>query len=234
MLIVSIAAVGVLAAIHILVPRMRFLHVVPRSRWLSAAGGAAVAYVFLHVLPELASHQRAVAAALGEAVFRADQVVYAIALAGLVVFYGLERMIHSPDDRGREQAYRVHLAAFALYNVLIGYMIFHREQPGLLSLVLFTTAMGLHFVTTDHGLWVDHKERYGRWGWPLLVAALAAGATLGALTTVPEWGVAFLFALLAGGVLLNVLKEELPAERQSRFGAFLAGAGVYGGLLWVA
>ena len=40
-----------------------------------------------------------------------------------------------------------------------------------------------------------------------------------------------LFAFLAGGVVLNVMKEELPEERQSRFGAFLLGVAGYGGVL---
>ena len=34
-------------------------------------------------------------------------------------------------------------------------------------------------------------------------------------------------------VVLNVLKEELPQERQSRFWAFALGLVVYGGLLLV-
>jgi hypothetical protein len=34
-------------------------------------------------------------------------------------------------------------------------------------------------------------------------------------------------ALLAGGVILNVLKEELPAERESRFSAFVLGVAGY-------
>lgn len=33
--------------------------------------------------------------------------------------------------------------------------------------------------------------------------------------------------MLAGAVLLNVLKEELPAERQSRYWTFLAAGSVY-------
>jgi zinc transporter ZupT len=43
--------------------------------------------------------------------------------------------------------------------------------------------------------------------------------------------IALLFAFLAGGVILNVLKEELPEERQSRFWAFTLGAGFYAVLL---
>ncbi len=47
-------------------------------------------------------------------------------------------------------------------------------------------------------------------------------------------GVDALFAVLAGAIILNVMKEELPEERESRFGAFAAGAAAYTGLLLAA
>jgi hypothetical protein len=40
-----------------------------------------------------------------------------------------------------------------------------------------------------------------------------------------------LLALLAGGVILNVMKEELPEERESRFWASATGSAVYATLL---
>ena len=50
-----------LGGIHLFGAKLRFLDETPRSRWLSAAGGVSVAYVFVHVLPELAEGQRSVA-----------------------------------------------------------------------------------------------------------------------------------------------------------------------------
>src|SRR5690606_28721775 len=50
-----------LAAVHLFAGRLRFLDTVPRAAWLSGAGGASVAYVFLHLLPELAAGQEAIA-----------------------------------------------------------------------------------------------------------------------------------------------------------------------------
>jgi hypothetical protein len=50
---------------------------------------------------------------------------------------------------------------------------------------------------------------------------------------VPEQGVIALFSFLSGAIVLNVLKEELPEERKSRFLPFLAGAATYGALLVV-
>lgn len=41
----SICAIG-LAMIHVFASRLSFLNALPRSRWLSFAGGASVAYVF--------------------------------------------------------------------------------------------------------------------------------------------------------------------------------------------
>jgi hypothetical protein len=46
-----------LASVHMFAGRLRFLDVTPRSVWLSSAGGASVAYVFLHILPDLARGQ---------------------------------------------------------------------------------------------------------------------------------------------------------------------------------
>ena len=43
--------------------------------------------------------------------------------------------------------------------------------------------------------------------------------------------IAVLTAFLGGGVVLNVLKDEVPSERESRFWAFLSGAGGYAILL---
>jgi hypothetical protein len=54
----------VLAAVHVFGGRLTFLHDIPRSRWLSAAGGVSVAYVFVHLLPDLAAHQQSLAASL--------------------------------------------------------------------------------------------------------------------------------------------------------------------------
>ncbi len=50
---------------------------------------------------------------------------------------------------------------------------------------------------------------------------------MGLLTEIPEVAIAVLTAFLAGGVIMNVLKEELPEERQSRFWAFALGVALY-------
>jgi hypothetical protein len=56
----------------------------PRSPWLSAAGGAAVAYVFVHVFPGLCAGQETVARAGWAWEGLLDRHVFLIALAGLL------------------------------------------------------------------------------------------------------------------------------------------------------
>ena len=128
----------------------------------------------------------------------------------------------------------LHIGSFALYNVLIGYLLLHREETGLAPLVFYFVAMAVHFVTNDFGLREDHKARYdaqGRW---VLAAAVLAGWAVGLAGEVSDLAIGFLFAFLAGGVVLNVLKEELPEERKSRFWAFALGAAGYSALLLLA
>jgi hypothetical protein len=99
--------------------------------------------------------------------------------------------------------------------------------------VLFALAMALHFVVTDFGLTEDHEARFVRIGRWVLVAAVFVGLAIGAATELSEVAVAVLIAFLAGGVILNVLKEEVPTERRSRFWAFALGLAMYSALLLV-
>lgn len=232
------------ALVHLFAGKLRFLEGIPRSRWLSFAGGISVAYVFVHLLPELSAGQEHMEGMLGFA----EHHVYLIALLGLVLFYGLERAAlesrserRGTEDEGKgteEEAgpgvFWLHIVSFSFYNALIGYLLLHREENDLSPLLWYTLAMGVHFVVNDFGLREHHKERYhtpGRW---ILAGAVLLGWLVGVATEVSEAAVSMLFAFLAGGVVLNVLKEELPEERKSRFWAFALGCGVYAALLLVS
>ncbi len=238
----ALLAVG-LAAIHLYSGRMRFLDVLPRSRWLSVAGGISVAYVFVHLLPDLAEEQETIREAAGESFNFLEYHVYLVALIGLAAFYGLERSAKTSRRRKRTAGdedsteagvFWVHAASFTVYNALIGYLLLHREEPGVWSLILFAFAMGVHFVVNDYGLRRDHKGTYDRIGRWVLAAGILAGWVVGLFFEVSEAAIAVLFGFLAGGVIMNVLKEELPEDHESRFWAFALGAAAYAVILLVA
>jgi hypothetical protein len=217
----------VLATIHLFAGQLKFLKHKPRSRGFSFGSGVSVAYVFIHILPELSQAQEKLQN--GVNISFLEHHVYLVALGGLTVFYGLERfaMITRPRNRNANVTtagfFWVHIAFFAIYNFLIGYLLVHREDPGTKNLLLFALAMALHFVVNDHGLREHHQKIYddiGRW---LLAIAIICGWLIGIVTKIEQAGIAVLFAFLAGGIVLNVLKEELPPERESCFWSFAFG-----------
>lgn len=230
----TLFAAVVLSVTHPLAVRVHSLGLVPGRDWLSAGGGATVAYVFVHLLPELGRGQEVMGTPSPLGGFL-DRHVYVLALAGFVAFYGLEHMARrgAPRD-GPEvnpQVFWVHVGSFAAYNALIGYLLVHRDQRGLVPLFLFTIAMALHFLVNDHGLREHFEERYetiSRW---LLSGAVLSGWAVGRFTAVPETVVHASFALLAGSIVLNVVKEELPEHCATRFGPFFVGAVGYTVLL---
>jgi hypothetical protein len=76
--------------VHVFGGILAFLSRTPRSVWLSVAGGVSVAYVFMHLLPELAEHQELI----GERARNAG-------LLGAIEShaYGVERFAGSKGER---------------------------------------------------------------------------------------------------------------------------------------
>lgn len=224
----SAAAALLLAAVHLAAGK---LHGGERSRWLSAAGGVSAAYVFLHLVPELAQRQALIA--------HGALHLYLAAFAGFALFYALESAVkQSRGGRGEaraapQAAFWLHLASFALYNALIGYLLAGRAAAGRGELAAFAGVMAMHLLAVDYGMREHHKQGYtgtGRW---VLAAAVPAGWALSLFQRGAEPAASLLLAFLAGALILNVMKEELPAERESRYGVFLVAAAASGALLFL-
>ncbi len=176
MALIQAVIVMVFVLVHLFAGKLRFLDGIPRSRWLSMAGGISVAYVFMHVFPELAEAQQSI----GEGwqfVPWIEHHAYLVALCGLAVFYGLERMVKSSQRRRGEEPgsgegetttsvgiFWLHISSFAIYNALIGYLLVHREEQDMRGLLFFSVAMAVHFLVNDYGLRQDHKNTYRRCG----------------------------------------------------------------------
>ena len=223
-------------AVHILVGRLRFLESKPRSAWLSFAGGVSVAYVFLHIMPELAAHGEVFTEATGLEMAFAESWVYTLSLAGLVLFYGLERaivvsrtarMAGGGDDRPEQLVFWLHVGASSVLIFIVSYLLNHREDSSPIELFLYFGALLLHFVSYDFGTREDHPDLYDRYGRWALAAATLIGWITGTVVMLPELAIGCLFAFVGGSIVLVILKEELPEERESRFVPFLVGTVLY-------
>lgn len=202
-----------------------------RRRWISAAAGISVAYIFVDVLPELELQRRSLVEA-SAIVFFAEQRVYVLALVSFVFFYGIEHIVLISRDHRRQlkalgktsAIYLLQLSGYIGYGALIGYLLVERTERGMLSLALYAFAMAVHFLIVDHSLDEEHGDTYGRRGRIGLTSSIILGWGIGAALPLSEAVVARLFALLAGGVVITSLRAELPDEREGRFWPFSAGA----------
>lgn len=228
----TLLAALLLAAAHVVAGRLRFLRAVPRSRWLSFAGGIAVSYVFVRILPELARAQRAFDDAPPLTSAWLEHHVYLLALAGLVAFHAVARIVQAQRTGAapaRDTAFWLHMGAFGIYNALIGYLLSARASPG--ELAWFTLAVGMHFVVTDYSLRRDHAGLYNHYARWALAAAVLAGWAAGVAWRAPERAFAALLGFISGAIVLNAIKEELPREGDSRVWPFIAGAALHAALL---
>lgn len=225
------------AAIHLFIGRLEWLESLPRNRFLSFAGGVAVSYIFLHVLPDLGAHAAEISADEAREPIRVESLIYGLGLLGLMVFFGLERRVRQSRQESRDRGggdrmmvdvLWLHIASFSVLNFLIGYLLNNREEMGAVSLALYFGAMVLHFVTADLGMRRDHAAAYDRIGRWIIVAAVTGGWLAGLYIDLPPIAVGCVFAFVSGGIILNVLKEELPEDRESKFLPFAGGALLFG------
>ncbi|RDI70555.1 hypothetical protein [Halopelagius longus] len=223
----------VLAAVHVFTVYVPHETSLRGRQLLSMGAGTSVAYVFVLLFPEVASAAAEVRT-MYEGRFFAEQLVFLAALAGLVAFYGLEvYAAHRIDGRFESSrgGYTIHLGSFTAYSALIGYLLFHQEVAGAVNLVLYTVAMGLHFLNFDRGLDRRHGERFratGRW---ILAGATLVGAGAGIVTHVGELALGMLLAFLSGGLVFNTFKEEVPEAEKGLFFPFLVGASAYSAIV---
>ena len=219
----SLVAVAFLAAIHLTAGSLQPVGGKRDHRWLSFAGGITVAYVFIHILPDLAEYQELwLERRPDRALSWFQHQIWVGALVGLVIAYALDHV----SARSELTRFRLRLGSFALYNVIIGSYVARIEKPA--ALALATVALGAHFIVNDRHFRREDEARYLAGGRLVLAGAVALGGLLGRLLGLSELLVAPLYALLAGGIILHALDEEVPPEHQGRGGWFAAGAVLYG------
>lgn len=206
--------------------------------WASFGGGAGIAYVFVHLLPELASHGQALSEAPGMESFAptpiTEALLFLIALAGIIVTYSTDVLATHERPAGRI-AGSLHTLHFAAISYLYAYSLPSLISTGLAYGILFTIAISAHVLLADRTMAAQHPAIFRtRMRW-LGTAALALGLLHAALLhPVADLHLAIATAYLGGGLLMAVFREELPAVNRTRLGWFVAGAASMTSLLLLA
>lgn len=195
----------------------------------------AAAYVFVHLMPELAGAREAFASARSDLLRYEGMAIYFVALVGFLLFYALEHMrrrFQNTEASGEaDRAFRLRVGGFVAYVGLMGYLLVHNLEEGSVSTMFFAIAIAFHLLTVDHDLREEHGEAYQRFGRFLLAGAALIGWGIGLSAELPLPATAVLLAFVSGAVIMNSAVMELPADKDGRLLPFLAGGGVYGLIL---
>ncbi|MDJ0690000.1 MAG: hypothetical protein QNJ41_15980 [Xenococcaceae cyanobacterium MO_188.B32] len=229
-----------LALVHGFATRLPIFTYIPRFRWTSFAGGVSLSYVFLEIFPELSHAQEELQHSEIFLVKYLENHVYILALIGLLVFYGLDLLAlrvktSQPSIAENEDnslaIFWIHISAFAILNAIMSYLLQSLSDHSLIACILFFVTVALHLFIVDDNLREHQKSLYDKQGRWLLVGAIIVGAVIGQVTHLNEAAVSIVWSFLAGSIILNVLKRELPDEKDNCFKSFLIGAGIFAVLL---
>jgi hypothetical protein len=180
-------------------------------RWppylLSAGAGIGIAYVVVHLLPEIAIGAEIVRRSTEGRLPYAELHAYILVLIGIfgtLFLRGLQSGRH-----GMTPHPRVRIVQPALSALIVGYLLSVRDDHELGPIILFTLAIGLHVALNAHGLAVKLGSPQGGL---VLASAIGLGYVIGLGVTAPPVVVAGLIALLAGGVMTRTIHEILVEE----------------------
>ena len=198
-----------------------------QAQWASFGGGAGLAYVFIHLLPELASGGRTITEAVGTQTYlpsaMTESLLFLTTLVGVVIPYALSVITQQvPASRNWTGATR--LGTFALINYLYAYSLPSLLTTGIGYGLLFTVAISAHVLLADRTLAKEHPKAFRRRFRWIGAAALVAGSLhAAALHPVSDLTLAIATAFVGGGLLISVFREELPDADRSRLGWFSLG-----------
>ena len=208
----------------IVVAEPRLLGRVWPSYLLAAGAGIGIAYVVVHLLPELAVGAEIVRRSTEGRLPYAELHAYLLVLIGIIgtlILRGMQHGLHGLAPRPR-----VRIVQPALSALIVGYLLAVRDSTEIGPIVLFALAIGLHIALNAHGLAVKLDSPQGG---IVLAAAIAAGYAIGVGWQAPAVVIAGLVALLAGGVMTRTIHEILDEE--SHLVALTMGAGLEAALL---
>ena len=206
-----------------------------RRSLISFGAGVSVAYVFVHVMPELHEVRHAFAASVSAPLRYEGMAVYFLALVGFLVYYGLDhlrRRLGQADDAETDgMAFMLHVVGFAAYVWLMAYLLVHNLDDSTASTALYTFAIAVHFLGVDHALRNEHGAAYERIGRFVLAGMSLFGWAVGLLVAFPHAVIVLFLAFVSGAVIMNSSIMELPSDSDGRFLPFMFGRIVYGLIL---
>lgn len=214
------------------------LRLITVNQFTSFVGGISLTYVFFHLLPTLTAYEHEVAEMFHLSQIDSYHVIFGSILAGLIIFYFLEEAMEKVKLKlgtGETDAHLgvfwAHIASYFGYNLIIGLILSDHQFETSMTALFYLIVIGLHFLTNDWVLRHHFRKQYDRYGRKLLTFGVLIGWIVGTFFHVPHTIVGLLEAFVAGGMILNAIKDELPECKGRGFISFFVGVVVNSVLL---
>ena len=227
----------ILALIYAASIDLEALTLIPQQKWFSFAGGVLAAYVVLDIFPRLNQFPLSVQQGDNNISPSLRTGFYILILAGILVFYGLEKLALRSRNVNRSKSlgdctalpvHVLHIIVFAAYSLMLGGLLRSYDfESHIIERSLLFVVLILHFMVNDYRLSEHHKAAYRRIGRWFLVGAIFLGA-LAPVTYLKNGFLAYpVWAFVSGGMILNALNEELSEKNTSCFWSFCFGVVVF-------
>jgi|GEM_PF-6098862 len=238
--IVGAVLVIYLCIAHYLSPQLKKISWISPSQLVSFAAGVTAAYVFLHMLPELIESRdniRVILQKYGWQQQVVDLFVYFLALVGFEVYYILSYMgdrANWRQDGSVNKLFKYAIGFYFIYNFLITYTLMLRVDTSILYAVLFSLAIGLHFVLTDRQLRRTYPTLFSLKFRIVLLLALIVGFVVSLVFPISAFGTSLFVAFLSGAILCVSFTEQSSITKQTSLVSFMIGSLVMSAILALA
>ncbi len=245
-LIAFIIAV-IFSAAHLTAPKLYGFSERYEKAVISSSGGIAAAYVFFDLLPTIQKAGENLRSLLRNYLGQmsiSEVAIFGVAFMGFLVFFILEHAaVHSrrqaATDAGQhvdsvaapKGVFAIHFSILALVSLLIAYNLRFEVRASLLGGLLFSIALILHFFGTDRTMEIHYRNLFEKYGRYILSIMPLTGWALSVLFPERQSEAAVLLAFVAGAVLFNVIKDEIPGTEKGEPKFFVAGALIYAAVL---
>ena len=198
-----------------------------QDRWASVGGGAGLAYLFVHLMPELTSGGETISQAAGMQSYLpsalTESLLFLVVLLGVLIPYGLG-VISTQKPSTLQWAGIIRLGLFGLVSYLYAYSLPSLLTTGFSYGILYTVAISAHVLLADRTLAQNHPKAFRqRFRWIGSFALVAGVIHAAVLHPISDLALATATAFIGGGLLISVFREELPNAKQSRLGWFFMG-----------
>ncbi|NJD53657.1 MAG: hypothetical protein FIB07_12405 [Candidatus Methanoperedens sp.] len=234
-------------AVHLTAPGLYSFSERYKKPVISFSGGVAAAYVFFDLLPTIqkaGGHLKLLLRNFPGQIFTSEVAIFGVAFIGFLVFFISEHAaIHSRRHIAAKAGqnmdsvtapkgiFIIHFSMLALVSLLIAFNLRFEVRTSLPGAVLFSVALILHFFGMDRTMEIHYSSLFNRYGRYILSIMPLTGWALSVLFPERQSEAAVFLAFIAGAVLFNVIKDEVPGAERGEPKFFVAGSLIYGGVL---